>query len=384
MTDYDAIVLGLGGMGSAAAAQLADRGARVLGVEQYGPAHDLGSSHGETRIVRQAYFEHPDYVPLLRRAYVHWERLAAARGAPLFVRTGALMIGAEDSAVVSGTLESARRWDLPHEVLDQAAMAKRYPQFALRTGECGVYEDNAGYVNPEQAVQTQLDLATRAGAELWFDTVVDGWSLDGDVVSVRAGGQSVTAARLVLTAGAWTSKLVTAGLLPLRAVRRLMFFLDPPDGLADFEPDRFPVYVFETGTGDALYGFPHIGAPDAGVKIGFHYRGPDVDPDVIDRAVSEAEKAEMQAAVRERIPGLDGPVVDARVCMYTMTPDEDFILGWLSGAERRVAVAAGFSGHGFKFTPVVGEVLADLALDGRTDQPIDFLSPARFDLRGSG
>lgn len=380
VTDYDVIVLGLGGMGSAAAAQLAERGARVLGVEQFGPAHDQGSSHGETRIVRQAYFEHPDYVPLLRRAYEHWERLGAARGAPLFVRTGALMIGADDSSVVTGTLESARRWDLPHEVLDQAAMAERYPQFALRTGECGIYEDNAGYVNPEHAVQTQLDLAMQAGAELRFGTVVDGWSLDGDAVSVRAGGQTVTASRLVLSAGAWTSKLVAPGLLPLRAVRRLMFFLEPPAGLAEFEPDQFPVYVFETGPSDALYGFPHIGAPDAGVKIGFHYRGPDVDPDVIERMVSAAEKAEMQAAVRERIPGLDGSVVDARVCMYTMTPDEDFILGWLPGAEQRVSVAAGFSGHGFKFTPVVGEVLADLALDGRTDQPIDFLSADRFDL----
>lgn len=368
------IVLGLGGMGSAAAAQLAERGARVLGLERFGPAHDQGSSHGETRIVRQAYFEHPDYVPLLRRAYQHWERL----GEQLLTRTGALMIGAADSSVVTGTLESARRWELPHEVLDQAAMAERYPQFALRTGECGVYEANAGYVNPEQAVQTQLDLATQAGAELRFHTVVDGWSLTAAGVAVHLGPQTLTATRVVLAAGAWTPKLVAPGLLPLRAVRRVMFFLDPPAGLADFEPDRFPVYVFETGPGDAVYGFPHVGAAGAGVKIGFHYRGPEVDPDRIDRAVTAAEKSEMQAAVRERIPGLDGPVVDARVCMYTMTPDEDFLLGWLPGAEHQVAVAAGFSGHGFKFTPVVGEILADLALDGHTELPIDFLRPDRF------
>jgi sarcosine oxidase len=378
VADYDVIVVGLGGMGSAAAAQVAARGARVLGIERFGPVHDLGSSHGETRIVRQAYFEHPDYVPLLRRAYEHWDRLGEALGSPLLIRTGALMIGAADSPVVTGTLASARRWDLPHEVLDRDAMLDRYPQFTLYEGDCAVYEANAGYVSPERAVRTQLDLAVGGGAELVFETVVSGWRLTDSGVEVLVGGEAVSANNLILSAGAWTGKLLAPGVLPLQPVRRVMFFFDPRGGLAAFQPDRFPVYVFQVSLDDALYGFPHVGEQSAGVKIGFHYRGADIDPEFLDRRVAPEEVGEMLDVLDERIPGLAGPLVDARVCMYTMTPDEDFVLGWLPGGMGRVAIAAGFSGHGFKFTPVVGEVLADLTTFGGTDLPIQFLSPSRF------
>jgi sarcosine oxidase len=377
VADYDVVVVGLGGMGSAAAAQLAARGVRVLGVERFYPVHDHGSSHGETRIVRQAYFEHPDYVPLLRRAYQHWDQLGELTGSPMVIRTGALMIGAPDSDVVAGTLLSARTWDLPHEVLSRDAMLDRYPQFALYEGEVGVFEANAGYVSPERAVRTQLDLAIGGGAELVFDTAASGWQFTDTGVAVFAGGDTVTANYLVLSAGAWASKLMAPDLLPLQPVRRLMYFFDPPGGLAAFQPDRFPVYVFEISAEDVLYGFPHV-PPSHGVKIGFHYRGPEVDPDFLDRTVAEEEIVEMQEVLRERIPGLAGPAVDVRVCMYTMTPDQDFVLGWLPGGMGRVAVAAGFSGHGFKFTPVVGEVLADLVTAGGTDLPIEFLSPSRF------
>ena len=377
MADYDVVVVGLGGMGSAAAAQLAARGVRVLGVERFYPVHNQGSSHGDTRIVRQAYFEHPDYVPLLRRAYEHWDRLGALTGSPMLIRTGALMIGATDSDVVTGTLLTARTWDLPHEVLSRDAMLDRYPQFALYEGDVGVFEANAGYVSPERAIRTQLDLAIGGGADLVFDTVVSGWQFTDTGVAVFAGGETVTANYLVLSAGAWASKLMAPDLLPLQPVRRLMYFFDPSGGLAAFQPDRFPVYVFEISPEDVLYGFPHV-PPSKGVKIGFHYRGPEVDPDFLDRNVNEAEIVEMQDVLRERIPALAGPAVDVRVCMYTMTPDEDFVLGWLPGGMGRVAVAAGFSGHGFKFTPVVGEILADLVVAGGTDLPIEFLSPSRF------
>ena len=288
------------------------------------------------------------------------------------------MLGAPDSRVVAGTLRSAARWDLPHEVLDRDAMLDRYPQFALREGECAVLERNAGYVNPERTVRTQLDLADGGGAELAFEVDVSGWRLVDNGVEVIVGGESVSANTVVLSAGPWTSKLIAPGLLPLQPVRRIMYFLDPPAGLAPFQPDRFPVYVFQISPEDALYGFPHVGEPNSGVKIGFHYRGPEVDPDDNDPAVSEEEKIDMQDVLRERMPGLAGPVVDARVCMYTMTPDENFVLGWLPGGMGRVAIAAGFSGHGFKFAPVVGEALADLALFGGTDLPIKFLSPSRF------
>ena len=375
---YDVVVLGLGGMGSAAARHLARRGARVLGLERFAQAHDLGASHGDTRIVRMAYFENPDYVPLLRRAYQLWDELGSEVGRGLFVRTGALMLGAPDSPVVAGTLASVREWGLPHEVLDRDAMASRFPQFALRPGEIAVHEDDAGYVNPEEVVRVHLQLAGRDGAELRFGVRVTGWRLDEGGVTLDLGTEQVHAAGLVIAAGAWTPSVVPQLHVPLRVGRRVMHYMQPTASAADFTPDRFPVYIFQTGPGDEIYGFPLVGPPSSGVKVGFHHRGPDVDPDRIDRVVSADEEEEMRVLLADRVPGLAGPHVQSKVCMYTLTPDEHFVIDRLPGTDGRVAVAAGFSGHGFKFTPVVGEILADLALDGSTAQPIGFLAASRF------
>jgi sarcosine oxidase len=375
---YDVIVLGLGGMGSAAARHLAQRGASVLGLEQFGAAHALGASHGDSRIVRKAYFEHPDYVPLLQRTYELWDELGAATGEQLFIRTGGLMIGAADSAVVAGTFASVARWNLAHEVLDAAQMHQRFPQFRLHADELAVLEANAGYVRPEDAVRAHLDLARRDGADLRFQTPATGWRLDGDGVVVDFSGGQARARSLVLAAGAWTGPLADGLDVPLRVVRRVMHFLRPPERPAEFDAARFPVYIFQTAPGDVIYGAPVVGDPAAGVKVGFHYRGGAADPNTIDRAVSAAEREEMRTLLAERIPGLAGEHVDAKVCMYTLTPDEHFVIDLLPGSGGRVAIACGFSGHGFKFTPVVGEVLADLALTGATEQPIGFLRATRF------
>lgn len=378
ITETDVIVLGLGGMGSAAARHLAGRGVAVLGLEQFTPVHDLGSSHGDTRIVRQAYFERPDYVPLLKRAYALWDQLSVETGRATFVRTGALMIGAAGSAVVAGTLASVERWNLPHEVLDRAEMARRYPQFVLRDGESAVFEADAGYVDPESAVRAHLALAARDGADLRFGCAVRSWDLDRAGIVVRTDGGDFRAARLVLAAGAWTGALVPGLGVPLRVGRRVGHYLQPLGGLDGFTVDRFPVYIFECAPGDEIYGFPLLGPAEAGVKVGFHHRGRDVDPDDVDRDVSAAEQAEIRDVLRRRIPALAGAHVSAKVCLYTLTPDEHFVIDRLPGTDGRVVVAAGFSGHGFKFTPVVGEILADLVLTGRTDLPIEFLSAARF------
>jgi sarcosine oxidase len=374
---YDVIVLGLGGMGSAAARHLAGRGAEVLGLEQFTPAHTLGASHGDSRIVRKAYFEHPDYVPLLLRAYPLWDQLGVDIGQPLFTRTGALMIGAADSAVVTGTLTSAQGWGLEHEVIDCAQMKQRYPQFSLRSDEVAVFETDAGYVRPEDVVRAHLDLARRDGAELRFGIKVTDWHLDGDDVLVEYEGGQARARRLVLAAGAWTGPLAPDLGVPLRVGRRIMHFLRPDDP-AQYEADQFPVYIFQTDPEDVIYGCPRVGEPADGIKVGFHYRGGDTDPDLIDRTVSAAESQQMRDLLADRIPGLARDYVEARVCMYTLTPDEHFVIDVLPGSAGRVAVAAGFSGHGFKFTPVVGEILADLALTGTTEQPIDFLRATRF------
>lgn len=375
---YDAIVVGLGGMGSATAWQLARRGVRVLGLEQFTPAHDLGSSHGDTRIVRMAYFEAPDYVPLLRRSYELWDELGQQIGTELFIRTGALMIGAADADVVAGTLASAVRWQLPHERLDRDEMARRYPQFALEPGQEAVFESNAGYVDPQAAVRAHLQLAERDGADLRFETPVLGWAQDDDGVTVRTDAAEFRAHRLIITAGAWAERLAPGLDVPLRVGRRVMHYLHPLAAPEDFATDRFPVFVYQIAPGDAIYGFPWVDDPDAGVKIGFHYRGDDVDADEIDRMVSAEEEEELRGVLAERIPALAGPHVRSVVCMYTLTPDEHFVIDRLPGTAGRVVVAAGFSGHGFKFTPVVGEILADLALLGRSGLPIGFLSAGRF------
>ena len=242
-------MVGLGGMGSAAAAALAERGARVTGFEQFSPAHDRGSSHGDSRIVRQAYFEDPAYVPLVRRAYEGWERLSADAGEPMVTWSGALMIGRPDADVVAGTLASVRSWDLPHEVLDQRAMAQRFPPFRLEPDEVAVFEPRAGFVRPEVAVRAQLARARRAGAELHFGAPIEGWQLAGDGVTVHVGGVEHHGDRLVITAGPWTSKVLADCGLPLAVKRAVMYQFEPTGSIELFAADRLPSYVFEFAPG---------------------------------------------------------------------------------------------------------------------------------------
>jgi sarcosine oxidase len=375
MRTYRTIVVGLGAMGSAAAAAVARRGVDVLGLEQFAPLHDRGSSHGDSRIVRMAYFEHPDYVPLLRRAYDGWAELEQVSGRPLIRWTGALMIGRSDSAVVAGTLASATRWQLPHEVLDGAAMAARFPQFNLAAGEVAVHEHSAGVVDPEAAVEALHVAARAAGAELRFESPVDGWDVGSDHVTVRVGGEAMAADHLVVAAGPWAAKLLSTN-LALTPVRTVTYHIAAGGDRAAFAPDNFPAFVWELRPGDALYGLADVGS--GAPKVGFHHRHRPTDPDDVDREVSPEEIAAMRAVLGERIPALHGDCLASTVCMYTMTPDEHFIIGHLPGRDGRVSVAAGFSGHGFKFVPVVGDILADLALDGGTAAPIGLFDPARF------
>ncbi|UQX88729.1 N-methyl-L-tryptophan oxidase [Jatrophihabitans telluris] len=387
---YDVVVVGLGAMGSSAAHHLARRGARVLGVEQFTPAHSLGSSHGETRIVRQAYFEKPDYVPLLQRSYELWDELSADFGEELFTRCGALMIGEPDSAVVTGTLESARRWNLPHEVLDAAAMRERYPQFTLPPSQVAVFEANAGFARPEASVLANIELALQAGAELWFDTEVDSVQLGPSGVHINAGGVEVTAERAVLAVGAWASAALGDSALArlsdfgVEVTRQTVHWFEPVGGaqaLADYVPDKMPVYLWEWphSSGDAvdIYGFPYLEG-DPGVKVSLYKAGDVVDPRTVDRSVSDSDAERLAPVLQRSLPGLAGRRVKGSACMYAGVADDDFILGIHPGSSGRVVLAVGFSGHGFKFMPVVGEIVADLALTGKTSLDIDFLSPSRL------
>lgn len=383
MADYDVIVIGLGAMGSAAAYQLAQRGQRVLGIEQFTPAHSLGSSHGATRIVRKAYFERPDYVPLLVRTYELWDELAARSGRKLFTRCGALMIGRPESEVVAGTLASARRWSLPHELLSPAQLRERFPQFSLPQDQVAVFEADAGYVPPELAILTNLELATEAGAELRFKTVVEAVDLTTDGVRVVAGGQRISAAKVVVATGAWAGRLADLGRYGVKVTRQTVHWFEPTTGVTDFTDDRFPVFVWALPMppgepGVELYGFPHVDG-DRGVKAAIYRDSPsvDVNPDTIDREVADVEYERVRQLLSESIPALAGARTDSTVCMYAGVADDDFVLGLHPGSSGRMVVAVGFSGHGFKFVPVVGEIVADLVIDGTTRYEIEFLSPDR-------
>ncbi|MFI6940120.1 N-methyl-L-tryptophan oxidase [Streptomyces sp. NPDC050418] len=376
---YDVIVLGLGGMGSSAVWHLAERGVRVLGLEKFGPAHNRGSSHGGSRITRQSYFEGAEYVPLLLRAYELYERLERDTGLGIATLCGGLMAGRPDCRTVAGSLESARTWDLPHELLDARAIRRRFPTLAPRDDEVALYEARAGLLRPETTVTAQLRLAERAGAELRFEEPVTHWSAEGGGVRVETAQGAYTAGQLVICPGAWAPQILARMGLPITIERQIMYWFQPTGGTAPYEPGRHPVYIWEDAADVQIYGFPAIDGPDGGAKVAFFRKnGAPCTPETIDRTVYEHEIDAMAAQARRHLPTLPGKFLRAATCMYSTTDDEHFVLARHPDHPDAVTVACGFSGHGFKFVPVVGEILADLALRGATEHPISLFDPRRF------
>ncbi len=363
MTGYDVIVIGLGGMGSAAAWHLAARGARVLGLERFGPAHAMGSSHGESRIIRQSYFEDPAYVPLLKRSYELFDELDGG----LMTLTGGIYLGPPGSTTFAGSLRAALEWDLPHEVLAAPAIRSRFPTLAASGDVHALFEERAGFVRPEATVAEQLRRAAAAGASLHYDEPVLAWSGDGTVTTALGAYQ---ADHLVICPGAWAPGLLADLGVPLRVERLVQFWFRPSAELFD----GHPVWIWESAEEEQIYGFPAV---RGAVKIAFFRRGTPCTPDTIDRTVHPAEAAEIGSYVRALLPELPGVFLRAAACMYTTTPDQHFVIS-RHPAHDRVTVACGFSGHGFKFVPVVGEILADLALEGTTRHDIALFDPKRF------
>jgi sarcosine oxidase len=375
---HDVIVAGLGGMGSAAAYELAGRGKKVLGLERFSPAHDRGSSHGRSRIIRQAYFEGPEYVPLLLRAYELWEQLERETGQELMTLTGGLMIGREDGDLVSGSVASADEHDLPYELLDVGELRRRFPTYAPGPDTVALYEERAGFVRPEETVKAHLDLAGSSGADLRFEEPVLSWEATDGGVRVETPESVYEAERFVISPGAWAPRLLASLGIPLEVTRQVMFWFEPTNGPEPFLPAQFPIFIWEPDDGNMFYGFP-AQDDDRGVKAAFFRAGgTPTDPDTIDREVREEEADFLRGYLAEHVPELAGRCLDARACMYTNTPDEHFVIS-LHPEHPQVAVACGFSGHGYKFCSVVGEILADLATEGSTPHPIDLFSPARLD-----
>ena len=372
---FDVIVIGLGGMGSSAAYHLAARGQRVLGLEKFTPAHDRGSSHGGSRIIRQSYFEDPAYVPLLLRAYELWDQLAADSGRDVYRMTGGLFLGPPDSLTVAGSLRASREWDLPHELLDADQIRSRFPTFTPQPGDVALYEAKAGFARPEMTVQAHLDLAEKAGATLHFGDEVLEWAETAGGVTVRTASGTYTAGQLVICPGAWAPQLLAEFGIPITVERQVLYWLDPVGGTGPFE--EHPIFIHEDDTGMQSYGFPAIDGPRGGVKVAFFRKGTECTPDTIDRTVHPHEIREMRERVADLIPALDGPCVHTATCMYSNTPDQHFVIARHPDSAH-VTVACGFSGHGFKFVPVVGEILADLALAGATAHPISLFDPRRL------
>ena len=360
---HDVIVVGLGGVGSAVAAELARRGQRVLGLDPHPPAHDRGSSHGQTRIVRRAYFEGATYLPLLLRAYELWLESG------LLTRTGALFLGAPDSRVVEGSRSSAARYDLPHEVLDAAEITRRYPAMTPPPGTVGVLDPDAGVVGPEAAVTRQLTRAAQAGAELRHGEAALSWTGTGDGVRVRTPLGTHEAGALVLAPGPWAPELLGDLDLPLTVSPRVQHWFDPPGGAAPYAPGAFPAWIWERADGTVTYGLPAVAGPEGGVKTAMHHSRV--------RAPADWTVAQLAAEVAPLLPGLGAVVQRSVPCAYTLTPDEHLVVGRHPVSER-VVLACGLSGHGFKLTPVLAEVLADLVLDGRTAYDLAAVDPLRF------
>ena len=373
---FDAIVVGMGGFGSAALYHLARRGQRVLGVERFDIPHDLGSSGGVTRIIRLAYYEHSSYVPLLARSYELWRELEAEAGERLLVITGSVDASEEGGRIFSGSLASCLEHGLPHEVLTAEELAARFPGYRLPPATMAVLQPEGGFLLPERCIVAHVELAQAAGAEVRARERVVAWEPGGDGVRVRTDRGAYAADRLVLAGGAWMSELM--GLPLVQAERQVLGWFQPlrPEL---FAPERFPVFNLELGE-DHFYGFPVYGIP--GFKLGrYHHLGEEVDADSVDRTPRPDDEAVLRSFAERYFPDAAGPAMTLKACLFENTPDEHFIVDLHPDAPGVVCLGGG-SGHGFKFCSVLGEIAADLALDGQTRHDIGLLRLGRFEHLG--
>jgi sarcosine oxidase len=370
----DVIVLGLGAMGSAALCQLARRGVKVLGIDQFAPPHTLGSSHGQTRIIREAYFEHPSYVPIVQRAYELWSELEKESGDQLFLQTGGVMIGPPDGVVIRGAIASARQHHLAHEVLSAAEVHRRYPALHPEAGMMGVYEPRAGMVFPENCVAAHLKVAQKYGADLRLNEKVDGWQTEGNQVVLKTDSGEYNAEKLVIAAGSWLPQLLPELQPLLKVERQVHFWFEAKTSPEIFTPTHLPIHLWQAAPKRFFYGFPDLGQ---GIKIAKHHDGAITSPQTVDRAIDESEIEEMRAILSRFLPEANGRFLAAIVCLYTDTPDEHFIIDF-HPRHKNVVVLSPCSGHGFKFSSAMGEIAADLALQGESNLDISFFGLSRF------
>jgi sarcosine oxidase len=375
---YDVIVAGLGAMGSASVYALTRLRPkrRVLGIDRFSPPHALGSSHGRTRIIREAYFEHPAYVPIVRRAFDLWRELERDVGRQLYTKTRGITVGPEDGMLVRGARASAEAFLVPHEVLSAAAVTRLFPGLQPRDDMVGVVEERAGVLFPEQCISAMLDRAARAGGELRRDEAVTGWEATEDGVVVRTSAGSYRGTQLVITGGAWLPALVPELAPVLKVVRQPIHWFTPASRPEEFAASRCPVTLWEHGPNRVFYTLPDFGD---GVKAAVHYEGQPVDPDRVDRATSREEDAQAADLLRRFMPRATGHLRESQVCLYTNTPDLHFVIDEHPAHPGRVVVVSACSGHGFKFAAAIGEIVGDLVAGATPRFDLSMFRMNRFD-----
>ncbi|MBN1210122.1 MAG: N-methyl-L-tryptophan oxidase [Myxococcaceae bacterium] len=367
-------VLGAGGVGSAAARFLAREGHDVTVLEQLEPDHDRGSSYGTSRIIRKTYTD-GFYTGLMGAAYPLWDELEREAGEPLFARTGGLFFGPAEHPELVAIRRALTENGVPFEELDPAACARRFPRLRLLPGESGVFEREAGFLRASACVRANLRLATAHGAQVRARTAVEGISPGpGGITLSLAGGDSLSVDRLIVAAGPWTARLLSRFVsLPFTVTRQTYCHFEPEGAVEEFSAERFPVWIdFATN----FYGFPHDGQ-SPGVKVAWHEMGTPTDPDRVDRELHEADRAPLRRYRAEHLPGLSPRVALEKVCLYTMTPDTDFVVDPLPG-EPRITLVGGLSGHGFKFTVLLGRIAAWMATEQRVPWALSRFSLARL------
>lgn len=375
MRTFDTIVIGGGVMGAATTWALAKKGHRALCLDQFGIPNAMGSSHGHTRITRMAYFEHADYVPLLRRANALWRELEVVSDAELLVRTGGLYLGPPDSPLIAGSKQSAETHGLAYEWMSREEVVRRFPAFQVPEDSIGFYEADGGVLFPERCVNNLVSAAAHLGARFHGHERVESWSASQTSVTVRTNRDVYTAASLVLCAGPWASKAIADIGVELIVTRQVAAWYWPSRPEI-FQPACFPICAMQDERGSFAYAFPMF--PDRpGLKAASHDLGPRVDPDGVRGEPLPEETDSFEGTLRQYLPDAAGPLLSLSACLYTNTPDGHFILD-RHPDHPNVVLGCGFSGHGFKFGTVVGEALADLVVKGLTELPIGFLRADRF------
>lgn len=382
LPSYDVIVVGVGSMGAPACYWLARRGYTVLGLEQFDIAHEMGSHAGQSRIIRKAYFEHPDYVPLLERAYANWTELEKETGKKIYHRTGLLYFGGPGNEITGGVLKSASLYNIPVQKLNVVEAGEQFPQFQFRDDFEIVFEPEAGFLEPEKAIRAYVESAQERGAVIKTNEAVIEWKMEEDLILVSTARQSYRSRKLIISSGPWTSILIPSLSGKLKVTKQALVWTRPEDP-DQYSFGKFPCWLMMDPERGPYYGFPILNREEFGepwgLKSAHHFPAEIFDPSRSDRPVNVDAEEDIRYALSRWLPGANGEVLAFKSCLYTNTPDEDFIIDHLPGFQGRVAFACGFSGHGFKFASAVGEILADLCMDGKSELPIDFLSLKRFD-----